>query len=193
MSLTELLEVIGGDRSTLRRGLASLKDQDLLDYVASQEGPSAPGRPAGLWSLTDAGKRALKAADSQGSASEATGEDEESHRKVTLVEGQRWVTASVPRGTSVNVALLLAEGELTAAAASVIRLDGEGVDYLFTFDEGVGHQPVENLVSSLEAVGAPCRSGTFRATFTATEFLDFVRTARAAAQRALKYQQPPSR
>src|SRR4051812_30755784 len=80
MSLSELLGLVGGDKTTLRRGLDSLRDQGLLTYVSSEDGQAAPGRPAGLWALTDLG---LAAAG--GDSKALSGDDQPTESPVATV------------------------------------------------------------------------------------------------------------
>jgi hypothetical protein len=84
-----------------------------------------------------------------------------------------------------DVMAVLVDGELTAAASWIARIDGSGQGYLFAFDADLGDQPVENLRAALEAIGAVCRVSTVRAVQLPDEFLHSVRTARTAAERAV--------
>lgn len=180
LNAAELLRIVGGDKKTLKRCLHRLCTRGLLDYVASETGTIARGHPAGLWSLTSAGARA--AAASQGEP----GNDNEVKPVTSIKGGQVWITTVVTMNTAADFRAVLADGELSAAASSVVRVDGESQGYLFVFDASVGNQPPDNLQVALEAIGVPCSVGVVRDAQLADEFVSSVRTARAAAVRALE-------
>jgi DNA-binding MarR family transcriptional regulator len=179
LNAAELLRIVGGDKKTLKRCLDRLRARGLLDYVASETGAIARGHPAGLWSLTEAGARV-------GAASQGEPSNDDGVMPVTSInDGQVWITAVVTANTTADLRAVLADGELSAAASSVVRVDGEGQGYVFVFDASVGNQPPDNLQAALEAIGVPCSVGVVRDTQTSDEFVSSVRTARTAAERAL--------
>ena len=187
MSASELLEVIGGDKTTLKRSLESLKTQGLLDYVALDPGSTAPGRPAGLWSLTPRGSQVAAASTGTSQASDIEGDVHEDNvgSISSIRQGHTLVSAAVAPGAMKDLVAVLADGELTAAVSWVARVDGDGRGYLFAFDADLGDQPVENLRAALEAIGAICTVSTVRAVQPPLEFVRSVRTARSAAKRAV--------
>lgn len=182
MSMSELLERVGGDRTTLKRSLLRLQGRGLLDYVSFEGRPTSPGNPAGLWSLTQVGRDST-AASQESSVSPDVDEPEPSP---AIYRGQVWVTATVAPGARRDLASVLTSGELTAASSWIARLDGEGRSYLFAFDASVGVQPSENLRSALEAIGATCFVETIRVVQMPGDFVRSEKSALAAAKRALE-------
>ncbi len=182
MSASELLEVIACDKTTLRRGLDSLKEQGLLDYVPSPVARTAPGRKAGLWSLTEDGQRA---AITDAGTSQAFDIEDGAQASSAVRVGYTLVSASMASGPAKDMMAVLADGEFTAATSWVARIDGNGQGYLFAFDPSLGDQPVENLRAALEEIGAVCHVSAVRAVQRPDEFVRSVRTARSAAKRAV--------
>jgi hypothetical protein len=179
MSLSEVLDVVGGDKTTLKRGLESLRDQELLDYVGSDAGPVGPGRPAGLWSLTEKG-----VSQAEADTADEPEDPEEAHPKRGFRESQRCVFASLADASPADIATVLADGDLTSACTWITRIDGDGPHYVFAFDNAVGEQPPENLAAALRAIGMDCRGGTVRSVREPASFIDSIRTAQKAATRA---------
>jgi DNA-binding MarR family transcriptional regulator len=194
---SELLEIMGSDKTALKRCLERLKGRGLVDYLPSATGAPAPGHPAGLWSLTQSGREAIES-DLKGRAaaggretSQASGtqeemaEDDDSPPTTTIHDGHTLVNAVVAPAAAAELMSVLANGELTAAAAWVARVDGDGRGYLFAFAAELGNQPVENLCAALQAIGATCVVSSVRAVQPPREFIRSVRTAHTAAERAL--------
>ncbi len=178
LSAGELLRVVGGDKTSLKRCLERLQARGVLDYVASETGTAAPGRPAGLWSLTSAGKRAT-------ATTQASNSEDGVEPAAAIKMGQTWVGAAVEPSAAADFMAVFADGELAAAASSIVRLDGEGQSYLFVFDAGVGDQPSDNLRAALEAINVACTVSTVREPRPPGEFVSSVQTARSAATRAI--------
>jgi hypothetical protein len=182
MSTSELLERVGGDKTTLKRSLHRLQDRGLLDYTSFERRPTSPGNPAGLWSLTEVGRDSTPASQ----LSPEPPEDDEPEPSHSIYKGQVWVSAVVAPGVVRDLTTVLMNGELTAASSWIARLDGEGRSYLFAFDASVGIQPPENLRSALEAIGATCVVDTVRVVQMPDDFVSSGKSASAAARRALE-------
>lgn len=147
LGFAELLDAVGGDRRSLRRQLDRLSDEGLLDYA--EVGQPAPGKAAGLWSLTRAGRSAAGLRPHAGDPTppsalpsdgghDGTDEDEESDFTTasTVRAGQVWINAALGAATRAALRALLVDGRLTAAATFIAQLDGDAV-YLFVFDPDV--------------------------------------------------------
>jgi hypothetical protein len=182
MSTSELLEIVGGDKTTLKRSLKRLHERGLVDFVASTETATCPGHPAGLWSLTAAGHHAL-------AHPQLCGDDslpwEMTKPALTIRQHQTWVIARFRPSLEAKLASLLSTGALTAASSWIVRLDGEDRSYLFAFDTFVGDQPPENLRAALNALGAHCTLASVGRADPPPEFVASIQTATAVAKRAL--------
>jgi hypothetical protein len=200
MGVSEILEVVGGDRKSLTRQLQRLRTNGLVEYV--QVGAAAPGHPAGLWSLSPEGERAVHPSPQLSPGEERrsiqedrtvgpdndssdSGEDHGANQPAPpLHSGQVWVDVALGSASRRDFRSALASGELAAAASWIAQLDGDGARYLFSFEPEVGNQPIENLLAALEELGAICASGTVRAISDPGSFKDSLRTAEGAQRRA---------
>lgn len=177
MSLSELLEVVGGDKTTLKRCLRSLKGQGLLDYVAVNTGQPGPNQPAGLWSLTKAGRGSLGTTDDT---------PDESPSVAAILEQQTLVAASVSSARLATLTAALSDGELTAGSSWIARTEGDAGRYVFAFDVSLGAQPAENLRAALNALGFSTELSTVRTVQSAAGFVESLRAAQGAAARAVR-------
>ena len=164
--LTELLDIVGGERRSLERSLESLEGQDLVTRVDTGQAP-APGRPSGLWSLTDAGRAASPIPADLGQ----------------LTEGRRCMSASFPPAAAAPIDELLEAGDLIASVDWVMRFDGDARGYLFVFDRESGPQPIESLRRVLTALGARCSVGNVGVSQMTPEFISVLKTAAGAVER----------
>lgn len=177
LSLSEIRNSIGGDKSTVKRGLEALQRAGLVEYIDSGEGPTGPGRPAGMWALTTAGRAA--AAKAIGSPAAASGPDDLPEAAPgILTRGATWVRATAANAQRRSLEAALAEGDLVAAASWIARLDGSGHEYVFMFESSVGEQPAENLVEALMDMDIRTTSGLVRYVRSPADFLELLRTAR---------------
>jgi hypothetical protein len=195
MGVSDLRDAVGGDRKSLTRQLTKFRDGELVDYV--ELGPSAPGNPAGLWSLTDKGREAFGLGTQSPSAGSDAAQGDEGidatdggsdpsvrFRDGLLRAGQTWVSADVGGVTRATLRALLSDGELTAAASWVARLDGDGSTLLFAFEQELADQPADNLIAALEEIGASCTPAAIRRVTSPRDYIDGLRTAEIARTRA---------
>ena len=167
MGLTEIMEIVGGERRALDRSLQSLETQGLLQAV-EVPGGSAPGRAARLWSLTEEGRAAVPRPDA---------------REVgRLVPGMTWVAVQTDGDGARRVEDRLGDGAQIAAAAWVTRVDGDGRTYVVAFPPDASPAAPQMLERVLGDVGR-CTSGTVRASQSPFDFVDALRRAEAAARR----------
>lgn len=176
LSLFELLDRVGGDKTTLKRTLTSLKEQGLLQFQEGV-GHTAPGNPSGLWSLT---QRGVSAAATSGAR---VLEDEGGAPSFQTCPGQTWVMATVPESVTEDLRRVVAQGDLTAATSCVLRLDGARRRYLFVFAQEIGDRPAESLRASLEALGLECTLEVVGPVQSPELFVDVAKVAIAAAHR----------
>jgi DNA-binding HxlR family transcriptional regulator len=175
LSLGELRSRVGGDKSALRRTLEGLQAHELVEFVSSEAGHTGPGKPAGLWSLSEKGRELAEV--------HATGEEAASEDAPTGLIRRGSIYVRIPVAAhGRRVQTLLAEGDLIAASASVAQLDGDGSHLLVLFDAAVGVQPAENLIDALEGIGIGCDTGTVRFVQTAQGIIDLLRTARSSRE-----------
>jgi hypothetical protein len=167
-SLGELCEVVGSDKSNLLGCLQRLEGDGLVVGVGTGDA-AAPGQAAKLWSLTDAGRTALEP------------KPQDIGR---LGPGHRWLWATFSSEQEIGVDDALEDGDLAAGSIWVARTEGEGRGYLFTFDAAAGPQPAESLLRALTKLGARCTTGTVVSAQPASGFLNVLRTAKAAGERA---------
>jgi hypothetical protein len=172
-SLSEIQAVVGCDKANLLHCLERLEHLDAGALVTgvSTGDLAAPGQSARLWSLTDAGRKAL----------------EPKQQDVgRLNDGMRWVLATFSTAEGIGVDDALNNGELVAGSVWVARFDGDGRGYLFAFDPAAGPQPVESLLRALKQLGARCEVGTITSVQATQAFLEVLRTALVAGSRAAR-------
>jgi predicted ArsR family transcriptional regulator len=174
MSLFELRDRVGGDKTTLKRTLTSLRKQGFVGFQ-EEVGHTAPGTHAGLWFLTAGGVAAVGAAQAL--------EDEAGVPVLRVRSGQTWVRATVPDKAAADLRRAAAQGDLAPASSCVLRLDGGRRTYLFVFTQEMGSQPAENLVASLEALGLKCTLEVVGPLQSPDLFVDSAKVAIAAAHR----------
>ena len=195
LGIAELHSLVEGDRKSLKRQLARYKTEGFVEYHEG-DGPPRPGHAAGLWSLTARGRDAWAAAatghghdeETESSSVAAAPEQREEPTDpsvLALRNGQLWVSAVVNSASRADVRTQLADGAILEGAQLIARLDGDQASYLFVFEESAD-QRVEDLVASLEGLGARCTSGTIRAVLSPADFVESMRGAQQARRRALE-------
>lgn len=169
-SLMEIRKIVGADKGNLLKCLQRLDADRLVDGVGTGDS-AAPGQAAKLWSLTDAGRRALDAAPQDVGR---------------LTDGTRCVCATFSTEQGVGIDDALHNGDLVAGCMWTARVDGDGRVYVFAFDPLAGPQPAETLVRALALLGAQCTVGTVSSVQGTSAFLDVLRTAVAVAGNAVQ-------
>lgn len=178
----ELAELLGRRQDSVVASLRRLP-AEWVSFREDASGRTGRGIPAGYWSLTDAGRRALEAHADDATIVRSDETASESTAARTIRRQQAVVTATVTSRQVPALLDVLADGEQAVEASFVARIDGgKRHRFLFVFDAELGTRPAEMLSAVLEPAGLPFELGTVAEVRDIHALIRDARAARATAR-----------
>jgi hypothetical protein len=145
LAVSEITRAVGAREDSISRSLEPLK---MLKLVAFRKNPGTTrvgrGAPQGWWKITARGQKLL-------ATNPLPPTDTRPVRtgSATIRSHQSFVSATVSARGAPDLLEALATGTRGADASFVVRLDGDGHEYIFFFEPQLGIGPSERLTRAV--------------------------------------------
>ncbi len=171
MAVSDLKRAVGAREDSISRSLDPLAVSELVSF-RKNTGTVRVGRgvPQGWWRLTDLGRQLIAA-----NPLPPTDPRPERSGAATIRNHQSFVTATVDANQTPDLLEALTTGAQGADSSFVVRLDGDGHEYVFFFEPQLGVGPSERLVRAISGVSGRVTTGVVGEVRTPGELRDDAR------------------